>query len=147
MWVKPLLFDITITSPIKFRKNPIKTVAIPKVSSGVQKRNCLCELMKIFFIALNETDTEPAVSPMRQNVQTCYVHLYYIRVLKKKSHGISLSWPSNCRPLVFLTGRPPRPAMTRPHWQGRTMHEPVGLLSLQFSCVIEIRGPAVPQDL
>lgn len=69
---------MTITSPIKFRKNPIKTVAIPKVSSGVQKGNCLNKLMKIFFIALNGTDTQPAVSPMRQNVanllRTCVLH-------------------------------------------------------------------------
>lgn len=83
MLVKPLLFAMSVTSPIKFRKNPTKTIVITKLSSGVQKRSCLSELLKLFFIALNGTDTEPAVSPMRQNVQTCYVHLYYIRVLKK----------------------------------------------------------------
>lgn len=82
--MKPLLFAMTITLQIKFRKNPIKTVAIPKVSSGVQKGNCPNELMKIFFITLNGTDTEPEISAMRQNVQPCYVHLYYIRVLKKE---------------------------------------------------------------
>lgn len=86
--MKPLLFVMTITSPIKFRKSPLKTVVIPKVSSGVQKGNCLNELMKFFFIALNGTDTETAVSAMRQNVQTCYVHLYYIRVLKKRATAL-----------------------------------------------------------
>lgn len=89
MLVKPLLFAMTTTSSIKFRKSPIKTVAIPKVSSGVQKGNCLNELMKILFITLNGTDTEPAVSAMRQNVQTCYVHLYYIRVLKKRDTALA----------------------------------------------------------